>query len=182
MKTRNGFISNSSSTSFVLLFKEGGVDEACNLISKYDQYFDLHFDWKDDYHTDYVMRSSSAQDLIGALQETKDHLKLISIDDLIETWKNQEITNRADKDPDHRTYREEELGHIITLRNRLSEWKRRGLNSVLGVGCGGPGSLIRGELGTILSMEGCLIFINKPDFGLFSIQHSCMRPWWKAQG
>lgn len=88
MKTRNGFVSNSSSTSFTFIHKGEDLTDLCVLIMRWHQYFDLTypFDFGDENRPMHI----TAFDVMEAIQTLS--LEARSIDAHIE-----ECTGRAER-------------------------------------------------------------------------------------
>ena len=72
MKIRNGFVSNSSSTAFTFVFKKDTVEDVANLVRKYNQFFELHWD----------EHSCTAEEVATAIEQAG--VQVVSLEKLIE--------------------------------------------------------------------------------------------------
>ena len=175
MKTRNGFVSNSSSTSFTMCFKGEDISGLYKMIEKYSNYFDLFNAWiRDD-----EMLRCSAQDVIDAIKSVKvihmhdnnedtwDTCQLYTIDEYLSAL-NESLERMQGRKCKENSFSSWIMEHIFKLQDEIVETKRlkeRGINKVFKVHFGDHDGPFAGtDIGLIMDYEGRDIRINKEDF------------------
>jgi len=188
MKSRHGFVSNSSSTSFTFVFKGKKVKDLSDTILKYKEHFNLSFDagWGDSndiYNCNALDVASAIESCVKSSKKDKwNSVKVISIDDclknIIENKKQysqyiKEEKDKVDKPNYSLTNIYERHNSILEEQlNKLRAAKKRGLTSVINIGFGdNHGDISGGELGNCMDYEGRYISINNNDFIVFTEQN-----------
>ena len=179
MKTRQGFVSNSSSTSFTFCFKGKKLKVLTDLIlTKYREKFQRNFD---EWHC-------NAMDVVraieGCINTTKsyDKVALVSIDKIIED--DMAYIERLEKDikeakekpstnwSGHRNYLLEDKQNLESKVNKLQKIKKNGLTTVLVIGFGdNDGEVSGGNVGYAMDYDGRSIDINAKDLVVFTEQN-----------
>ena len=169
MKIRNGFISNSSSTSFVICFK-GDETALHTLLKKYAVYFDLIFPYSEDMEADWKI---NVEDITTSIRECVQNyseddiyaVKIESVDDAIALQvKYREDTQRRHREDPH-IYQLEDVWEEKYKEEKLKSAKKRGLTSTIKISFGdNHGSICGGRIGNTMDFEGRKIDINKEDF------------------
>ena len=185
MKIRNGFVSNSSSTSFTFVFKGDKIDDLSALIWKYRGHFSLSYDasWND---TNDCVETCNAQDVVEAIEKcAKDKndkwnaVKIVSIDDSINQFVDsikeydQMIKDKEDKcSMTLRDFYKQYKREAEEVIDKLNMAKKKGLTSVFVIGFGdNHGQISGGGLGTVMDYEGRDIDIDEKDFVVFTEQN-----------
>lgn len=165
MKIRNGFVSNSSSTSFTFCFKGKNIKDLTDLIlTKYRDSFKRSYD---EYHC-------NALDVVKAIEECIK--ECVSIDKVIlDTMAILEGTleyTERHKDKKDRYFIEMELRLKQELENKIEKLKgirEKGLNSVVIIGFGdNHGDVSGGNIGYAMDYGGRDIDINNDDLVVFA--------------
>lgn len=169
MKIRNGFVSNSSSTSFTFCFKGEGYKPLTDLIlTRYDDCFNRS--WDEYTCTAYdVTRSIKEACLFGGL-------KTVSIDNIIYSDKEQiKYLERDIKNSKLDYAKGYFLKHIQELKakiKKLQTIKKKGLTTVLIIGFGdNSGTVCGGDVGMAMDYDGRDIDINEKDLVIFTEQN-----------
>ena len=170
MKIRNGFVSNSSSTSFTMCFKDS-EEELYEMLKKYAVYFDLIYPYEQDWKV-------NIDDVINSIKECLvknddyEKIEITSVDDAI--VKQEECVEQekeyVKKHPDR--YNVENIFEENDKLEKLQTAKKRGLQSVIIIGFGdNSGNVCGGRIGNTMDYEGRHININKEDFIVFTEQN-----------
>jgi hypothetical protein len=176
MKTRHGFVSNSSSTSFTFCYKGEGIKPLTDLIlTKYREQFNRSYDeW-----------SCRAQDVVEAIENCfrSDHdwhkVSPVSIDNILENYNAglKEIMTYVEeaKDkpssiwPGQGNYFLEKKQETEDKIKKMKAVKKRGLTTVLVIGFGdNHGEVSGGNLGHAMDYDGRNIDINAKDLVVFT--------------
>ena len=168
MKKRNGFVSNSSSTSFTFIFKGDTVQDLSKTIQKYGKCFDLEYMYWDDN-----CYSCNAQDVSEAIEayiddpknmlNRHDKVSVILIDDYIEV-----IIKEIKESTGYRGYVDDLKKQLVKIQSA----KKKGLTSVLNIEFGdNDGDISGGDLGYCMDYEGRYISIDKKDFIVYTEQN-----------
>jgi hypothetical protein len=159
MKVRNGFVSNSSSTSFTFCFKTPHVKEALNILSKYEDKFDLAADL-----FGYFVKIDG-NDVIDCIEENVN--SLFSIDDLI--FEKRENFDAFKDDYDGIGLQiKREISHQIS---KLENLKEQGFNYFFSINFGdNEGDIAGGDIGNLMDYEGRHIEIHEEDMIMFTEQ------------
>lgn len=177
MKIRNGFVSNSSSTSFTFCFKGEGIGPLTDLIlTKYCEQFSRSYD---EWHC-------NAMDVVEAIEfrskPDSDFHKVScdSIDKVIADeqanleYANEDVEN-AKKDKKSCLSMDYEIEIKQTLEakiQKLESTKKKGLTTVLRIGFGdNHGEVQGGNLGYAMDYDGRYIDINEDDLVVFTEQN-----------
>ncbi len=171
MKIRQGFVSNSSSTSFTFMIKGDKMEDVYDLIKKYNQYFDLYYSsWDDE------KMHCTADNVVKAIKEVK-NVKLIRIEkfkkDLEEHREriSKELEKEKSKDYLNDWYFKD-LMDMMEKEITIDDTVKSGFKNVLIIGFGDNDGEISGDpIGTTMDYEGRCISINKPDFIVFTEQN-----------
>jgi len=190
MKIRSGFVSNSSSSSFAFVFKGKTVDELCEILPKYKDTFNLSFeDYEDNMHY------CNVDDIINALKENvknpedqKENVENaenwydiypICIDDSILALKEKikDSTKQLDDPAQFGDWYKEMLQRHIECFSaeieKLSEAKRRGLNSVIYIEFGDNHGHVSGPgVGYAMRYNSRYISIDSRDLVVYSSENS----------
>jgi hypothetical protein len=163
VKIRNGFVSNSSSTSFTFIFKGSSADDLYAMINKYNQYFDLYYDISNVDGTSIPVHCT-AEDVINALKTLK--LNVVPIKehriDIHKHLKQYELYDRHDKEGD---FWVQTIVDQVMKEEDLKDAEKNGFTCSVVVGFGdNNGDISGGDIGYCMDYEGRAIHINKPDF------------------
>ena len=183
MKTRNGFVSNSSSTSFTFIFKGKSIKDLGKTIFKYKDYFKLSYDFGWDDNCD--VRHCNAQDVVeaieGAVERYKDDKwdrpEVLSIDKHIENL--VEIIKSNDKEIEDKKKENKPYGFYGRYNDQLKEHvkklraaKKNGCTSVFVIGFGdNHGEVYGGDVGYCMDYEGRGIHLYEKDFVVLTEQN-----------
>jgi len=176
MKTRNGFVSNSSSTSFTFCFKGKGIKPLTDMIlTKYRNQFKRSYD---EWHC-------NAMDVVEAIEHCFEHggewhkVEPVHINKVIEQEKFslgqilEEIKRDEEKKDDY--WKQHNLEHKQELEakiRKLENIKKKGLTTVLIIGFGdNHGEVQGGDLGRAMDYDGRYIDINGADLVVFTEQN-----------
>jgi hypothetical protein len=180
MKIRNGFVSNSSSTSFTFVFKGDNVKDLSEKILKYKSHFNLSFDtsWPGYDGTQYYC---NALDVVEAIENCvvtpkyeDDKVSVCDIDEyigsLVELIKENDREIEKEKKEENKRYNLFDLFYSFNqdLKAKIEKLrgaKKNGLTSVLIIGFGdNNGNISGGDLGYCMDYEGRYISIDEKDF------------------
>ena len=187
MKTRTGFVSNSSSTSFTFIFKGNDVKALCDTIWKYRDHFKLScdFGWSNLADSVYHCNAQSVVEAIeGAFEQYKndkyDKLEVVSIDkhieNLVGTIRNNDETIAEDKKKNEKLYSCVDIYERYNERvsediKQLRAAKKKGCTSVLVIGFGdGDGEVSGGDVGYCMDYKGREIHLYEKDFVVLTEQ------------
>lgn len=175
MKIRNGFVSNSSSSSFTFIHKGENLEELYNQINKWNQYFDLRYtNYNDETAT------INANDVINEIKKLgEDPATPITwkIEDYIihletELQRTQNYLTKLMKDGKHNN--DFVMEYIFKMSSNITELEdlaKRGFRTVHTISFGDNHGNISGEgVGEVMDYEGRNIYINKEDFVVFTEQ------------
>jgi len=183
MKIRNGFVSNSSSTSFTFCFKGATIDALYDAIHKYSKHFQLSFDAGWGYEES--IHSCNAQDVIDAIRGACarhseyewENITVVPIEDQIEELRASisEIRKELKKEDEKPVMRDIYFRHLSDLESHLNKLKsanKKGLTDVAVIGFGdNHGHISGGDVGYAMDYEGRNISIEKDDFMVFTEQN-----------
>lgn len=176
MKIRNGFVSNSSSTSFTFCFKDkgNGIDDLLDMIvsQKYKNNFQRSFD-------EWFCNATGVADAIKASVERGgewNEAKVVSIDKIIADEKDdlkhiKEVIKEAEK-KNWTGYYLERKDCLEEKIKKLQKIKKNGLDSVLVIGFGdNDGEVCGGSVGHAMDYDGRYIGINTNELVVFTEQN-----------
>ena len=169
MKVRKGFVSNSSSTAFVFLFKGESIFK---MLEKYKTYFELYYDCYggDKYTCTAEDVSDSIKKVLSSEHSDYDlNGRIIDVDSVINDEKKDmaEWSKLEEKNPSYIEYIFESQEKITKLEGA----KKRGLDKALVINFGdNHGEVSGGNIGMAMDYEGRSISINKPDFIVYTYQ------------
>ena len=185
MKIRNGFVSNSSSTSFTFCLKEASFDALYDKIRKHGDSFKLSYDRSRGRDPDWAI--CNADSVIKEIQEyvaTQDkrqdweHIKFIKtydyIDEMTRVIKSEEkwLKENEDENLSCINLYEETIIEYKAIVARLNRALRRGLKNVVIIGFGDNHGQICGcHVGLAMDYEGRKIEIEESDFFVFTKQN-----------
>lgn len=176
MKIRNGFVSNSSSTSFTFCYKGEGIKPLTDLIlTKYRDQFKRSYD---EWHC-------NAMDVVEAIErcfyiKSEWHtIGPVSIDKVILNEKDylaRHLKYMKDRENEKDTYW---LQHDLEAKqriekkiNKLNDIKNKGLTTVVIIGFGdNHGEVQGGNLGYAMDYDGRYIDIYEKDLVVFTEQN-----------
>jgi hypothetical protein len=160
VKIRNGFVSNSSSTSFVFVFKGKEFDDFAQLMSKYRKYFNISYSdpwWVEETDgREHTPSSFNYGDIVNAIEctikrfvgkeDAWDKVEILPIDKLIQDLKDsivyhseyikkEEEERRKQKDkyyrsPSYMEYLKEALEEDHKRLNTCSKLKGKGYSYI----------------------------------------------------
>ena len=175
MKIRQGFVSNSSSTSFTFCFKGEGIKPLCDLIlTKYSDQFTCDYD---EYHC-------SALEVVRAIRGCfkSSRIELISVDEVIAD--NVAYLKRIKKDikrakvepkiswPNEVDHYTNHMFEVEAKIEKMKSIKEKGLTTVLMVGFGdNHGEVCGGRVGNAMDYAGREIGIDNEDLVVFTEQN-----------
>ena len=185
MKIRNGFVSNSSSTSFTFIFKGSTVDDLCDVLLKYSTHFDLVFENYDD-----VEHVCNVNDVITALksvvknasektEDDYDHAFIMSLDEKndelekeLNSWRERLEESIKEDDNYDTSWIHNYMMEIYEKQRSIKQAIKRNLNCVIEVGFGDNHGQIEGTgLGTVMDYEGRYIRINQKNLIVYTDQN-----------
>ena len=183
MKVRTGFVSNSSSTAFMFVYKNESIEELCQLIEKYDQYFNLYSELEENESYKCTARqvaSAIEEELSDNNEDIFCKTKKMSLDKYI-----KDIQDMLDKNVEQiKEYQKEGkqykdynwLTDYIYQNSqdlyKLQNLKKQGFTQIVIANFGDNDGPWRGtDLGRIMDYEGRYIYINKPDFVVWTEQN-----------
>ena len=184
MKIRNGFISNSSSTSFTMCFK-GDESNLYDKLSKYGVYFDLIYPYNDlEYSSGHSLNwEVNVEDVIDSIKSVlekgevnyqddalcHERVIILDIEDIIKKQKEdiQEIEKGLDE-----VYEMSFLIQEQDILDKLETAKKRGLTSGIIIDFGdNHGVICGGRIGNTMDYAGRYTHIDKKDFLVFTRQN-----------
>lgn len=190
MKIRNGFVSNSSATSFYFMLN-GGKEELLKLIEKYGVFFDFPGDKEAD---DVFEQGMDVEDLICALkplrfrvcsmeedEETVDYdsydVAIISTEwaekqamETFERYIKDAVNDKESKGMRdmYKHFAQEQM----EAASKVGRARERGLNNLIIIDMGDHSGEIQGGLvGNVMDYRGRDIHIDKEDFMVFTRQN-----------
>jgi len=188
MKIRQGFVSNSSSTSFTFCFKGNKLEDLYTMISKYSKHFDLEHEGWDDLQ--YKCNSGDIVKAIKGAAKSKskydfENISVVSIDDHIVNLKEQIVINdeaikREQENKDKRYSATDLYSDLYSEWNsnikdtiaKMRGLQKKGLTSICEIGFGDNHGQISGlGIGSIMDYEGRCININTKDFAVMTEQN-----------
>lgn len=162
MKFRNSFVSNSSSTSFIFIFKGNDKDEFLDLIKKYHQFFSL-------YDPEYGI--ITFDEIYDSIYQVVEEEGISNINDLIsekEVTKDELVESQS---PKFSTSIELMMEIIYELEN-LKKLKDDGFNNYFIINYGDhEGDVEGGKLGNGMDYIGRYLFISKPELYMYTKQN-----------
>ncbi len=159
MKIRNGFVSNSSSTSFTFVFKTPHIKEALNILNKYEDKFDLATDLFGDFI------KINGHDVVDCIEENVSNLNYI--DDLLDE-KEEEFD--AFKDDNHGIGAQIKR-HLSLIIHNLKNLRESGFYYFFSINFGdNEGDVAGGDIGNTMDYEGRHIEIHEEDMIVFTEQ------------
>lgn len=173
MKIREGFVSNSSSTSFWFVYKgnKGDVTNLCDLIvTKYREFFNLTFNPYEDtapQHCNYADVAEAIRDVAKdpSVAHTVDEAILVFEDNIKQT-ENYMVQSKHDDG-----YYMQELMQLHDQLDILMKAKKNGLTVAVNIGFGDNHGDVSGPgLGATMDYEGRGIRINREDLVVFTEQ------------
>jgi len=172
MKLRNGFVSNSSSTSFTFIFKGSTIEDLFKTMQKYSSYFEL-------YYTGYPGGpiACTVQEVIEAIRQTE-HTEVVPFEawTAVQREHLESLETRInDKDLTDTYFLNLLLDESSMLAETVNHCASMDLakNSVVFTIDFGDnhGNVSGGTIGNIMDYEGRNISIKKPDFVVFTGQN-----------
>lgn len=165
MRIRNGFVTNSSSTNFIFMFKGNKKEELFDLIKKDSKKFKLYYDkWKCD-HEDVI------KSIDECLQEITDYdqVKIYNKDELI-TKVNDRIAYW--KESYGKRFFKEAPKDLLKIKYVLDNTDLSNIDSVLEIQFGDNHGNIEGnDIGYAMDYEGREIHIVKDNFIVLTEQN-----------
>jgi Icc-related predicted phosphoesterase len=181
MKLRQGFVSNSSSTSFTFIFKGKDMEALFNKMIENSAHFDLYSDTYGLTETKHItvndvidaVRSNSKGNLgeydapicikiSEAIKKAKKNIKDM------QKWEDESIA----RGNGHDQYYIDEVFNLTRKLSQLEDLKKKGFKTVAVIGFGDSHGLVSGmDVGSIMDYEGRYIHINKPDFVVYTDQN-----------
>ena len=175
MKIREGFVSNSSSTSFTFCFKGGTLDRLFELMRKYKSHFNLsyHCYGNDEGYNIHVEDVISSIEQLGVTNGIWG-FRIITMVDLLDQQTRHLADciryNQEDKDRnkdiswrDH--YYEEEITKVKINIQETKKLIKKSFDTAIIIGFGdNSGDVSGGAVGYTMDYEGRMIRINEPDF------------------
>ena len=184
MKIRNGFISNSSSTSFTMCF-DGDENNLYEMLKKYGVYFELIFPYNDlKYSSGHNQNwGVDVEDVIKSIKSVlekgevdykddvvfQERVIILDIEDMIKAQKYsiEEIGKQLDEVYDISLLVQEQ-----DILDKLETAKRRGLTSGIVIDFGdNHGVVCGGRIGNTMDYAGRYTHIDKKDFIVYTEQN-----------
>jgi hypothetical protein len=166
MKIRQGFVSNSSSTSFYFITKKGSKEELFKMMRKYSKCFD---GMTSEYFEEY--QPLTTEIIISAIDGlTK--ITQYSVLELVSHFEEQLESDRewSKKYPNDNYSREDTYRKSNRILFLIS-LHEKGFKSVFDIGFGDhDGDISGGQIGNIMDYEGRTINLNEDDFVIFTEQ------------
>lgn len=172
MKIKRDFVTNSSSTSFIMTFKDN-VNNLFESIRKHKTEFSLSYDSWDDitYHVNYTDVIDALEDHPECIRSIDEHINLYtSYIDNIEKSKEKALVNK--KKDWYFNILQEELVEYNNILNHLMEAKNRGATKVYAIDFGdNHGDVVGTPVGLVMDYAGRELVIQDGEFRLVSIQN-----------
>ena len=172
MKIRKGFVSNSSSTSFIFNFKTGDKEECKNIIEKYKEYFNIYDHKGVSAKND---RNLTSDEIIFALRSHLDYNNRGELKDINELL--EQVTHRKEYYLDLLSTDGDEMFHDFFMEEAYTEELLKDLIGngfkyyfVIDFGDNG-GDVSGGKMGSIMDYLGRFIFISKDDLYMYTEQN-----------
>lgn len=176
MKTRRGFVSNSSSTSFTFCFKGRSVKALSDVIlTQYRDRFRLSYD---EYHCnalDIIEAIERVAQTSGRLKTIKEHMEFIKTEiennesEIAEEGRESMAASGSGCFYTFLQERKQELERQLVI---FKQAEKRGLNTVLVIGFGdNDGDVSGGDIGMAMDYEGRNISIDAKDLVVFTEQN-----------
>lgn len=178
MKIRSGFVSNSSSTSFLMMFNSKGLEDVkegfLKLLEKYKHYFDLFY-----IDCSGASRQTSGDEVFAeiAIYVRKMSTTVFKIDELIERLESEiENCEKEIAGGEYRSWDDYNFERIRDLHMRIFDLKelkeKRGFDSYITMDFGdSDGDVSGGTMGVVMDYEGRYVRISKEDFFLYTEQN-----------
>lgn len=172
MKIRNGFVSNSSSTSFTFVIKGEYIEDLFFMLDKYGEYFNLYGNWGAEKEDD--IQNCNVYTVMERICKIKDK-RIIPIDtaisDVEEKIKHIAATYASSKG-EHNAWLLENSFKYVYEKADLEKLKKSGFTTVVEIDFGdNHGDVCGGVVGYLMDYEGRNIYINKPDFVVWTEQN-----------
>lgn len=163
MKIRAGFVTNSSSTNFIFMFKGKTREELIELIRKNSKSFDIN------YYDDYVGRyKCNAEDVINSIS---DCLNMIDDYNQVRIYDKKELISRVNKDVSYwkesygKNFYKEAPEDLLKIKYILNNVNLNKIDSVLEIQFGDNHGNIRGtDIGYAMDYKGREIHIVEDNF------------------
>lgn len=172
MKIRQGFVSNSSSTSFYFITKNNKKESVIQAIKKYGEYFRLIYDG---YSGPY---SCTENDVIKAIEDLvpdkyDDSGKMFPLTKLVEDiQKDIDLEEQWSKEHPNKIHSDEYWMSCLDKKQNVEDLIKAGFTHYMCVGFGdNHGDVSGGQLGYTMDYEGRYIHIKKEDFVVFTEQN-----------
>ena len=175
MKIRNGFISNSSSTSFTFCFKGRSIKALINLIlTKYQKTFSRSFD---EHHCN-AWDVANAIEICSSKVDKYSESRFCKINEYIDYLKNKlesiiaQIKNTKNVESYLVKWMNEDKLDLENKIQKLQKAKKIGLNLVYCIEFGdNHGDISGGDLENAMDYDGRYIDIDEKDFVVFTEQN-----------
>ena len=178
MKIRNGFISNSSSTSFTFCVKTDNIQDLTDLIKKYSYYFDITGETYGYGNTEfYTVDASQVAEAIYNVYDPNsnnsyEHAIIVSIDrEIANVNRSIEDYIKLLAEGSKYKYFKLALKEYRQMLNKLQKAKNDGFKYLIKIQFGdNHGPVCGTPLSIVMDYEGRDININEPDLIVFTKQ------------